>query len=281
MSIYSPTELAAAFPNKQVGTTLFAFEEMSSTNSFGLELIHQTPQDGILICTNGQSRGRGRLERRWFSPPCLNIYASLVKQLQPTFPIQNTGWIPLLAGVSIAKTLKEITDLPLSLKWPNDILIQKKKVGGILCESANDRNGTRWVVIGFGINVNLNTATLPVELQETATSLRQESGHDWDRLTLLRKITMALEEEFAELANSHTGILNQANENYQRYSSTIGHIIQVQFPDGSNLTGFAQAIGEQGQLQVRPISSQVTTQFDKIVDVHSADILHIRPVGLL
>ncbi|MCA9466586.1 MAG: hypothetical protein KC643_14260, partial [Nitrospira sp.] len=106
------------------------------------------------------------------------------------------------------------------------------------------------------------------------------SGHDWDRLTLLRKITMALEEEFAELVNSHTEILNQANENYQRYSSTIGHIIQVQFPDGSNLTGLAQAIGEQGQLQVRPISSQVTTQFDKIVDVHSADILHIRPAGL-
>ena len=276
--MFSTAELAVAFPSKQFGTTLFAFEEISSTNSFSLELIRQNPQDNTLIYADHQTTGRGRLDRQWFSPPGLNIYASLLKAFSPTdISIQHTGWIPLLAGLAIAQALEEATGLPHSLKWPNDLLIRGKKVGGLLCESANDKEGTRWVIIGFGVNVNQTTAIFPLELQETSTSLHTESGQTWDRLPLLARITATIEHLMAAFTSPNPQGLQIWQEAYQHRCSTIGQMVQVQNPDGSYLTGRAQSIGEQGQLQVCPIPSITKPQSDRIVDIHAGDILHIRP----
>lgn len=272
--MFPPAQLASTFPSKQLGTTLFAFEDISSTNSFALELIHKNPQDGTLICADRQIDGRGRLDRRWFSPPGLNIYASLIKTLPRTTPLQNVGWVPLLAGLAILQAIEESTELSLALKWPNDVLIRGKKIGGILCETATDFAGTRWVIIGFGVNINQCRTSLPVELQETATSLQQESGRTWDRLSLLQSMTISLERLFSDSDPKNLLIWKRA---YQDRCSTIGQAIRVKFPDRSELTGMAQSIGANGQLRVCPIPSLAKPQSDRIVDIHSADILHIRP----
>ncbi|MGD9850021.1 MAG: biotin--[acetyl-CoA-carboxylase] ligase [Nitrospirales bacterium] len=272
--MFPSAQLTSTFPSKQLGTTLFAFEDISSTNSFALELIRKNPRDGTLIWADRQTDGRGRLDRSWFSPPDLNIYASLIKMLPRTTPIQNAGWVPLLVGLAIVRAIEDFTKISPSLKWPNDVLIRERKLGGILCETATDFVGTRWVVIGFGVNVNQAWGSLPVDLQETATSLQEESGRKWDRLSLLQCITTLVERLFSDSDPQNLLIWEKA---YQDRCSTIGQVIQVKFPDGSNLTGVARSIGAKGQLQVCPISSLAKPQSDRIVDIHSGDILHIRP----
>ncbi len=258
-----------------MGTTLFAFEDIPSTNSFALELIRKNPRDGALVCADHQTEGRGRLDRLWFSPPGLNIYASLIKALPDAASIHNTGWIPLLAGLAILQALGKSTELSLDLKWPNDILSHGRKLGGILCETTTGLAGKRWVVIGFGINVNQAKTSLPLELQETATSLQEESGRQWDRLSLLHQMTSSVENLFLEPEPEN---LLAWKKSYQERCSTVGQVVQAKFPDGSELVGKARSIGQQGQLQVYPISSHRKPQSDRIVDIHAADILHIRPI---
>jgi BirA family biotin operon repressor/biotin-[acetyl-CoA-carboxylase] ligase len=276
--VYSSSQLAAAFPSKEVGTTLFVFEEITSTNSFALDRIRQQPQDGTLVIANSQTAGRGRLDRQWFSPPGLNIYASILKPFpQANTSAQQTGWIPLLAGLAMAQALEETTGLPIALKWPNDLLVQGKKVGGLLCESATDQQGLRWVVIGFGLNVNQTMPMFPLELQETATSLQTAGGQRWDRVSLLERITTATEHLMDTFIHFQAKQIAAWREAYSQRCGTIGQIVQVQFPDGSRLTGLAEAIGDQGQLQVRPLPSLTKPQSDRIVDIHSGDIQHIRP----
>lgn len=278
--MFSSSDLAIFFPSKQLGTSLFAFQELTSTNSFALDLVRNNPQDGTLILANSQSDGRGRMDRQWFSPPGMNIYASLIKRFHgANTQIQDSGWIPPLAGLAIAMAIEETTALSLALKWPNDILIQEQKVGGILCESTTDSEGIRWVVIGFGINVNLAGSMFPPHLQEIATSLHKESGSSWDRLTLLHQITGRLEDIFATLADSESSNYQKWKETYHDRCSTIGKVIQVQFPDGSTLTGLAKSIGDHGQLQVCPMSSMNNPQSDRILDIYSGDILHIQPAA--
>jgi len=275
--MFSSSDLAVFFPSKQLGISLFAFQELPSTNSFALDLIRNNPQDGTLILANSQSEGRGRMDRQWFSPPGLNIYASLIKRFHgANTQIQDSGWIPPLAGLAIAMAIEEITALSLALKWPNDILIQEQKVGGILCESATDSEGIRWVVIGFGINVNLASSMFPPHLQEVATSLYKESGRSWDRLPLLHQITSRLEDIFTTLVDSNSSNYQKWKEIYQHRCSTIGKVIQVQFPDGSACTGLARSIGDHGQLQICPMSSIHKPQSDRILDIHAGNIVHIR-----
>lgn len=273
--MFSSPQLASTFPTKQLGTTLFAFEDLSSTNSFALELIQKNPRDGALVCADHQTEGRGRLDRLWFSPPGLNIYASLIKALPEAASLQNAGWIPLLAGLAILQALEKSTKLSLDLKWPNDILSHGRKLGGILCETATDFSGKRWVVIGFGINVNQTKISLPLELQETATSLQEESGRQWDRLFLLHHMTSSVENLFLDPEPEN---LLAWKKSYQERCSTVAQVVQAKFPDGSELVGKARSIGEQGQLQVCPISFLRKPQSDRIVDIHAADILHIRPI---
>ncbi len=268
--------LASTFPSKTLGATLFAFREIPSTNSFALERIRCNPAHGTLIIADHQTAGRGRMTRNWFSPPEVNLYGSLL--IRSTLPGRYAGWIPLLSGLVIGKTIEESTGIRIDLKWPNDLLIQEKKVGGILCETALGFDGSPWVVIGFGINVNLPENHFPDELRMTMTSLHQISGHPWDRLSLLQHIAGSLE-------NIWTGqdwpALSRLKKLYGESCSTLGQRVQVHYPDGSRITGVAASLGEEGQLQVLPSPSFQGGQSDRIIAVHSADILHIRKIHIL
>lgn len=265
-------DIASAFSTKKMGVTLFAFQEIPSTNTFAMGLIQKDPVPGTLIVADHQTDGRGRLNRPWFSPPGVNIYASLI--LRHTSPPQLVGWIPLLSGLAIGQTIEESVGHPIELKWPNDLLVRGKKLGGILCETAADSDGKRWFVIGFGINVNESNEGFPQELSGKVTSLQRESGHPWDRFFLLQKISTSLEDTLTELDERTITSLKTI---YRERCTTIGQRVQVSFPDGSHLTGIAHSIGSQGQLQLSATSSNFPDQFDRMVEVHSGDVSHVRP----
>ncbi len=267
----SPEILADLLPSKILGESLFIFEEINSSNTFALEIAKAGAQQGTVVLADSQTAGRGRLQRSWFSPPGTNIYGSLIFSCSAS-PL-TLGWIPLMAGLAIAEAIDEATKIKITLKWPNDILINEYKLGGILCESFKRNPDETSVVIGFGINVNVPESAFPKEIKETATSLQIHANHPIDRHQLLKFIIPAVEEGWKNLMTQGPKACQSA---YPQRCSTIGQQILVEFPDGSSQEGTAASIGEQGQLQMSPFPSSTPGESDKILNVHAGDIRHIR-----
>ncbi len=178
-----------------------------------------------------------------------------------------------MAGLAIAQAIENATNINLSLKWPNDLLIHERKTGGILCESFKQTPGETCVVIGFGINVNLPETALPPELKAIATSLQIHANQPLDRHHLLKFIIPAVEESWGTLMTQGPKACQLA---YHPRCSTIGQQILVEFPDGRTQEGIAVSIGEQGQLQILPLPSSPSGESDKILNVHAGDIRHIK-----
>ncbi len=271
----SPETLAALLPSKTLGQSLFVFEELPSTNTFALELARNPTPQGTIVLADRQTAGRGRLQRSWFSPPGANIYGSVIFSLKTKF--QSIGWIPLMAGTAIAHAIEDNTNIDITLKWPNDILIAERKVGGILCESFNRDSTETCVVIGFGINVNIPKSSFPKELEPMATSLQIQSQQTYDRHHLIKSIIKTLEQGWEALISKGPKSSQLA---YSTRCSTIGSHIQVQLPDGRQLDGVAKTIGAQGQLQMLAFSSDPKEQSGRIVDIHVGDIRHIRKLDV-
>jgi BirA family biotin operon repressor/biotin-[acetyl-CoA-carboxylase] ligase len=269
--VLSPETLAALLPSKTLNQSLFVFKELASTNSFALELAKNPISQGTVVLADSQTAGRGRLQRSWFSPPGANIYGSLIFSFSS--PLQTMGWIPLMAGTAIAQAIEDHAEIGVTLKWPNDILIDERKVGGILCESFKRSSKETCVVIGFGINVNLPESAFPKDLELIATSLQIQSQHPLDRHHLLKSVITALEQGWEALISEGPQTCQLA---YTTRCSTLGKKVQVQFPDGRELEGMAQSIGEQGQLQMIPSPSDTKEQSARILEVHAGDIRHIR-----
>jgi len=269
--VLSSETLAALLPSKTLNQSLFVFEELTSTNTFALELAKKPISQGTVVLADSQTAGRGRLQRSWFSPKGANIYGSLIFSFNS--PMQTIGWVPLMAGIAIAQAIEDHVEIGITLKWPNDILIDERKVGGILCESFKRNSTETCVVIGFGINVNLSESAFPKDLELLATSLQIQSQHPLDRHLLLKSIITTLEKGWDALISQGPQACQLA---YSSRCSTLGKQVQVQLPDGSELEGIAQSIGEQGQLQIISSPSDAKEQSARIQDVHAGDIRHIR-----
>ena len=213
----SSETLAALLPSKTLNQSLFVFEELNSTNTFALELAKNPISQGTVVLADSQTAGRGRLQRSWFSPKGANIYGSLVFSFNS--PIQTIGWVPLMAGIAIAQAIEDHVEIGITLKWPNDILIDERKVGGILCESFKRNSTETCVVIGFGINVNLSEAAFPKDLKLIATSLQIQSQHALDRHHLLKSIITTLEQGWEALISQGPQACQLA---YSSRCSTLG-----------------------------------------------------------
>lgn len=267
----SSQNLAALFPLKKIGKTLYIFDELASTNAFAMERAKDQALPGTVVLADKQTAGRGRLDRSWFSPGESNIYGSLL--LVPETTIQYLGWIPHMAGVAIAQALEQQTGIRIDLKWPNDLLIGGRKLGGVLCDSFRNAGHQTCVVIGFGINVNVTQSEFPSDLQASATSLHIQCHRPLDREALIIKVITSLEENWEILrSNGPQSLLVE----YKHWCITIGQTIQVHFPDGSQLQGLAHSIGEQGQLKVIPSPSDPNEQSSRMREIHSGEILHLR-----
>ncbi len=178
-----------------------------------------------------------------------------------------------MAGVAIAQALEQQTGIRINLKWPNDLIIGERKLGGVLCDSFRNTRHYSCVVIGFGINVNLSQSEFPIELQSSATSLQIHCHCAVDREELIMKVITSLEKNWVNLrSNGPPAYLGE----YKRWCVTIGQTIQVQFPDGSQLQGRAHSVGEHGQLRVIPSPSDSHNRLARIRDIHSGEILHLR-----
>jgi BirA family transcriptional regulator, biotin operon repressor / biotin---[acetyl-CoA-carboxylase] ligase len=175
-----------------MGAELYYYHEIDSTNRVAENLAQQSFREGITIISDSQTAGRGRSNNLWFSPPGENIYATLL--LKPDGSYLHR--IPFVAGLAIAKTLAAL-GLKIDMKWPNDLLVGDRKIGGILVQSAMEAETVKYAVLGFGINVNIKS--FPPNLSETATSIAIENGEPSDRESILAGILMNFEKLYSEM----------------------------------------------------------------------------------
>ena len=178
----------------QIGSEILFLPEIDSTNNLAKKHAKNNAQEGLVIIAESQTGGRGRMGRSWHSPPETGIYLSIL--LKPNLKPDHLSFITLLAGVSAISTINEISHQPANLKWPNDILINDKKVCGLLCEMTQEKGNSFSVVIGIGINVNQLPEQFPKDLKKTATSLRIVNGSPINRLTVIQSLLTTLDREY-------------------------------------------------------------------------------------
>ena len=243
-------DILSGLQNRIIGRRIQTYDRVGSTNDLALQCGIDGAQEGTLILAESQTRGRGRHGRRWLAPPGSSILASVI--LRHRLRVNQVGLPNLIGAVSIATAINELTNLSARIKWPNDLLIQGKKVSGILTELEYDRHRQPFFVMGFGVNVNTTRTDLPEELRASATSLQIESNREISRATLLQTILHRLEENYLCLKHGKTNPI-VATANRLLYLS--GDWIQIKTAD-EVFRGQAEAIDRDGGLLLKDMDGE-------------------------
>jgi len=270
----TPDDIRSTLATKRLGQHLHIHQSLASTNSEAMMLAQNGAEDGTVVAAESQSAGRGRLARTCFSPPGLNLYCSIiVRGLGRGLSLADwLSWVPLTTALAVAEAVQEVAATSLALKWPNDLLFDERKVGGILCESSLTVPDNPIVVIGIGLNVNVPGELFPDELRPIATSLFESSHRLIDRNRLLAQLLLELEQSLDELRDQGPPRLLQA---YTRRCTTLGRQVRVVLGANEQLLGTAVAITADGTLQVKP-SADAAGRDKALVEVRAGDVIHVR-----
>jgi len=226
---------------KVLGKKILYFDSLCSTMDMATQLAIKEAKEGTVVLAEAQTKGRGRLGRIWYSPKYKGLYFSLI--LRPKIPLDRASVITLLAGVSICEAIKESAALEAQIKWPNDIILGNKKLGGILTEVKAEVDEVNFVIIGVGLNINNDKKSLI----SGATSLRQEKGEEPGRLSLFQSILYRLEYNY--LSFQKKGPLAVIDK-WRQLSLTLGRRVKV-YSHKEHIEGEAVDIDIDGGLLVR------------------------------
>lgn len=241
-------DILSGLQNQTIGRRIHTYDRVSSTNDLALQCGIDGAEEGTLIVAESQTQGRGRHGRRWLAPPRSSILASVI--LRHRLRADQVGLPNLIGAVAIAAAINALTNLSAQIKWPNDVLIQGKKVSGVLTELEYDRHRQPFFVMGFGVNVNTTWTDLPEELRASATSLRIESKREISRVMLFQTILHRLEENYFRLKHADTEpIIATAN----RLLHFSGDWIQINTADGV-FSGETEAIDRDGGLLLKDMN---------------------------
>ena len=233
-------------------------DETMSTNADVRTAAEAGTAEGLVVIAERQTSGRGRLDRVWASPPRAGVLLSML--LRPDVPPPALPLIPLLSGVTVVEAVRAVANLPARLKWPNDVLVDGRKLGGLLVERTADA-----VVVGVGLNVSTRQQELPVP---TATSIALAGGVA-DREQLVKELLRAFERRYVAYTAAR-GAPDSVLPAYREVCETIGQQVTVQVADGPVEVGTATAVDDNGMLVVRDA--------DGVERSWSAgDVVHLRP----
>lgn len=185
-----PWEIERYLDTMFIGKRFIYKEAIDSTNTYAFKLAMEGAVEGTCVIAETQIKGKGRLERAWFSPSGSNLYLSVI--LRPKIHPSNVYPITFISSLSVSDTILSIAGITPELKWPNDVLIKGKKVSGTLLELSTEADVVRFVIIGIGLNINMNDEAMPEDIRSRATSLYMETKKRFDRpyvcATLLSKL---------------------------------------------------------------------------------------------
>jgi BirA family biotin operon repressor/biotin-[acetyl-CoA-carboxylase] ligase len=243
--LFSLQKFRSYLSTKVFGHNIVFYEKIGSTNDEARRFARKGKPEGFLVLSDRQTSGKGRFRRTWYSPGKTGLYCSLI--LRPPIPLSKISPLTILAGVAVLKTIQNETSLTPLLKWPNDLLINGKKVCGILIESAPKKNNVEFAILGIGININNNEGQFPDDLSSSSTSLKIEGGKDINRERFLSSLMFYLEKDYI-------GCLNEDNKGtlqfWRQHNDTLGKKVTVN--QGKRLiTGLAKDIDETGNLLIQ------------------------------
>ncbi|WP_027417521.1 biotin--[acetyl-CoA-carboxylase] ligase [Aneurinibacillus terranovensis] len=261
--VTSAEEIKLGLTTKTFGCAVHHFAVVDSTQNKCQDLAKQGAPEGTLVVADQQIGGKGRLGRVWYSPAGKNISMSLL--LRPTLELQECPQITLLAAVAIVETMRDICGVEASIKWPNDILVNGKKVCGILTELNAEAERINWLIIGMGINVNTLEEDFPPEILEIATSLAIEKKRQFRRAEIIQGILKRLEELYLLYIDEGFAPIKKR---WELYAVTIGKRVTIRTLHGS-LTGYAEGIDETGVLLVRRDNGSLNKVYSADVEIHA------------
>ncbi|MFH1905011.1 MAG: biotin--[acetyl-CoA-carboxylase] ligase [bacterium] len=233
MKEFSKDTIKAGLETQIIGQKIYVYNKTSSTNDIAWSLAEKHNAEGAVILAEGQTKGRGRLGRVWFSLPQKCILCSII--LKSNMLSERLNLLTIGASVAISKAIRDVTFLPAYIKWPNDVVIRGKKVCGILTEKRRMKTG--FIVIGFGINANLDKQDFPRDLYGKATSLKMERAKEISRVELVQKVLFEIEKMYLYLKKGEGSLLF---DEWKEMSSIMGEQVRVILP---NEVAEGQALG--------------------------------------
>lgn len=226
-----------------IGRDVRVFQETSSTNDVVEKLARDGVGEGIVVFAESQTKGRGRLGRKWISPKGQGLWFSVL--LRPQLPPTSVTQLTIAAATAVARAIRKQTGLLPEIKWPNDILIDGRKAAGILTELAAELDRVRYVIIGIGVDVNVTE--FPPELADSATSLAAAADRQFVRAEIAAAILEELDADYARIAR---GAFASLAEEWEQQCITLGRRVKIHIGERT-LTGRAESLDSDGALLLR------------------------------
>lgn len=228
-----------------IGRDIRVFEQTTSTNDVIEKLARDGVREGVAVFAESQTKGRGRLGRKWISPVRKGLWFSVL--LRPHLRPQEATQLTVAFATALCRAIRTETGLSVDIKWPNDILINGKKVAGILTEMNAELDRVRHIILGIGIDVNLNAGDWPTDVRRLATSLKIETGEDVSRPQLATTVLRELDYDYARVC---AGKFETVADEWEDHCGTIGRQVAIQIGE-RRVRGRAESLDEDGALLVR------------------------------
>ncbi|MDY0383929.1 biotin--[acetyl-CoA-carboxylase] ligase [Trichlorobacter sp.] len=228
-----------------IGQRLVCLDEVGSTNLEAFRLAEAGAVEGTTVLAERQTAGKGRLGRQWVSPGGVNLYLSVV--LRPELPPYEAPQLTFLSAVAVARTIEELTSMQPAIKWPNDLLLDNRKVAGLLNEMSAETDRVAFVILGIGVNLNMTADQFPDDLRTPATSLAVASGRPVSRVTFAARLLSNLDQEYARFCASGFG---PVRDEWARRCNAFGRQVAVTVAN-QTLQGPFAGIDHDGALLLR------------------------------
>lgn len=239
---------------------LLVFENLDSTNRTAKDLARGGAEEGTVVLAQTQSKGRGRFDRVWQSPKG-GVYVSFI--LRPHIAPEKVSLLPIGAALVVAKTIESYGLHP-TIKWPNDVRVNRKKIAGILLESEIKTDTIDFVIVGIGMNLNIDSCTLSADIRVRSTSMKSETGAEVEYYEFLRRFFKEFDEFYHRFTKQqHSKILQE----WKSYSDTLGKEIRIQTSTES-IQGTAFDVDQSGFLLLK-------TEKGEIKKILSGDCLYL------
>ncbi|GMQ63225.1 biotin--[acetyl-CoA-carboxylase] ligase [Vallitalea maricola] len=241
--ILNSEELHYNLNTEIIGNKIINFDKLDSTNQQAKKLALEGSKSGTVVIAEEQTAGKGRRGKMWVSPPGTGIWMSII--LRPSIMPENASMLTLVAGLAVCKAVREITSLEAAIKWPNDIVVNGKKICGLLTEMNSEIDFINFVVVGIGINVNIEK--FPAELDNIATSLMIEGNQSYQRKRLVKRTLEIFEDYYKKYLETED--LTKMIKEYNEHCINIGRKVTVTGRK-QGITGNVKCVTNKGELIV-------------------------------